>query len=199
MSQERSIRNTLIDAEDCCIVVIDVQSVFLDKLTEEDRRGLVPRIVWFANVATRLGITSVVTAEDIEKNGSIIPELAAVLPASTTVHNKMVFGLAADPKIYDAIESTGKRVAVLVGLETDVCVAQSAIGLLKKNLEVVAISNACGSPGRAHRYGLRRMEDAGVVLSDVKSLFYEWIRTIPDCRTFFSEHKDELGDPGIAL
>ena len=128
MSQERSIRNTLIDAEDCCIVVVDVQSVFLDKLTEEDRRGLVPRIVWFANVATRLGIPSVVTAEDIEKNGSISPELAAVLPASTTVHNKMVFGLAADPKIYDAIESTGKRVAVLVGLETDVCVAQSAIG-----------------------------------------------------------------------
>ena len=195
MGGQNTVQTRLIDVADCCVVVVDVQSVFVEKLRQETQVAFIKRVAWIVTVATKLGIPSVVTAEDIQKNGTIIPELAAALPPDTFVHNKMVFSLAADPVIFDAVLRTGKRVAVILGLETDVCVAQSALGLLERELQVVAVRDACDSPGDGHLNGLNRMENAGVLLSDVKSLFYEWMRTLAACRSFYSQFEGEIGDP----
>jgi nicotinamidase-related amidase len=111
----------------------------------------------------------------------------------------MIFGLAADPDILNAVQSTNRRTPILLGLETDVCVAQSAIGLLKKGYQVVVLEDAVGAPGKAHQYGLARMRGAGVLISNVKSLFYEWLRTVENSRNFYHTHKEDLHDPGIPL
>lgn len=199
MSKTSSILNSLIDADHSCLVVIDVQKVFFDKLAKEDVEPLIKRIAWIVNVAVKLEIPVIVTAEDIEKNGSIIPELSDVLPPETKIHNKMIFGLAGDPVILNDVRKTNRDIAILVGLETDVCVAQSAIGLLENGYQVVVLEDAVGSPGNSHQYGLSRMRSAGVLLSNVKSLFWEWIRTIDRSQKFYQQYKDELGDPGIPL
>jgi nicotinamidase-related amidase len=111
----------------------------------------------------------------------------------------MIFGLVADPEILGAVQRTNRDTPILLGLETDVCVAQSAIGLLENGYRVVVIEDAVGSPGKAHQYGLARMRTAGVLLSNVKSLFYEWLRTVENSRNFYHTHKDDLRDPGIPL
>jgi nicotinamidase-related amidase len=199
MSNKPSILNSLIDADDSCLIVIDAQKVFFDKLAEEEVEPLIKRMVWIVDVAVKLEIPVVVTAEYVEKNGSIIPELLEVLPSETKIHDKMIFGLAADPEIFGAVQSTNRNTAILLGLETDVCVAQSAIGLLEHGYRVVVLEDAVGSPGKAHQYGLARMRSAGVLLSNVKSLFYEWLRTVENSRNFYHTHKDDLRDPGIPL
>ena len=67
---------------------------------------------------------------------------------------------------------------MLVGMETDVCVAQSALGLLDTGYRVVVVRDAVAAPGAAHEQGLDRMRDAGAVLIGTKGLFYEWTRTV---------------------
>ena len=67
---------------------------------------------------------------------------------------------------------------VLVGLETDVCVAQSALGLAAAGYRVAVIDDACGSPAPNHAAGLRRLRDAGVVVTNTKGIFYEWVRDL---------------------
>jgi nicotinamidase-related amidase len=67
---------------------------------------------------------------------------------------------------------------VLVGFETDVCVYQSAIGLLDAGLRVMAAEDATFSPGEMHERGLARLRDAGVALTHCKALAYEWVRTV---------------------
>ena len=199
MSNKSSILNSLINADDSCLIVIDAQKVFFDKLAEEDVEPLIKRMVWIVDVAVKLDIPVIVTAEYIEKNGSIIPELLDVLPAESKIHDKMIFGLAADPDILNDIRKTNRNTAILLGLETDVCVAQSAIGLLENGYRVVVLEDAVASPGKAHQYGLSRMKAAGVLLSNVKSLFYEWVRTVENSRNFYHTHKDALRVPGIPL
>ena len=199
MSKKPSILTSLIEADDSCLIVIDAQKVFFDKLAEEEVELLIKRMVWITDVAVKLGIPVIVTAEYIEKNGSIIPELLEVLPPKTKIHDKMIFGLAADPEILNDVQSTNRNTAILLGLETDVCVAQSAIGLLKNGYRVAVLEDAVGSPGKSHQYGLARMKSAGVLLSNVKSLFYEWVRTVENSRNFYHAHKEELRDPGIPL
>ena len=112
------------------------------------------------------------------------PQLADALPQGTLVYNKMSFGLAADPEIVAAVERTGRRTAVLVGLETDVCIAQSAIGLLQRGYRVAALADVTGSPGTGHALGLGRMRDAGVALLGLKGLCYEWLRTVDQADRF---------------
>ena len=70
----------------------------------------------------------------------------------------------------------------MVGLETDVCVAQSALGLLQEGFDVVAVADACGSPGTAHEFGLERMRGAGVMVTSAKTVYYEWVRTVEGSR-----------------
>jgi len=199
MSNKPSIRNSLIDADNSVLIVVDAQKVFFDKLSKGVAKPLKKRIVWIVDVAVRLEIPIIVTAENIEKNGSIIPKHLEVLPPETKIHNKMIFGLAGDPNILDDVRKTNRDIAILVGLETDVCIAQSAVGLLEKDYQVVVVEDAVGSPGKSHQYGLSRMQSAGVLLSNIKSLFWEWIRTVDRSQKFYQQHKDELGDPGIPL
>jgi nicotinamidase-related amidase len=199
MSETSSVHTSLLSLEDTCLVVIDVQNIFLEKLPDDDRDHLIQRILWTVNVAMRLGVPIVVTAEDIDKNGSIIPELDALLPSETYVYDKLIFGLADDDSIVEAIKATKRRVPILIGLETDVCVAQSAIGLVNIGYHVVIVEDACSSPGQAHARGLKRMENAGVLISNVKALFYEWLRTVEDTRAFYKKYKDEVDNESVPL
>lgn len=189
----------LINHHDSILIVIDAQPAFLDKLTEGERRPLVSRICWLIGVAAWLGVPHVVTAEDTLHLGGPAPEIARMLPPETPVHDKMVFGLAGDPAILAAVEQTSHHTAVLVGLETDVCVAQSALGLLERGYRVVAVADATGSPGTAHAAGLARMRDAGVTVLDTKSLHYEWLRTVEQAQRFRRERADLPIPDGIRL
>ena len=199
MSKNSSLLNSLIDVDDSCLIVIDAQKIFFDKLSKQEVKPLIKRMVWIVDVAVKLKIPVVVTAEHIEKCGSIIPELLEVLPPKIKIHDKMIFGLAADPEILDAVQKTNRNTVILLGLETDVCVAQSAIGLLENGYRVALVEDAVASPGKSHQYGLARMKSAGVLLSNVKSLFWEWIRTIDRSQNFYHTHKDDLRDSGIPL
>jgi len=178
------------DVDDSVLIVIDVQAAFLGKLPPDDGERLLNRICWLIRVAHSLEVPLVVTAEDIPSLGSVHPQVADALPPGTQVYNKMSFGLAADPVILAAIGRTGREAAVLVGLETDVCVAQSAIGLLQNGYRVAVVADATGSPGTGHAFGLDRMRAAGALILGLKGLYYEWQRTVERADRFREQHAE---------
>jgi hypothetical protein len=140
-----------------------------------------------------------VTEEDAATNGPTDPAIAAHLPPGTPILPKAVFGLADDQAIMEAVESTGRRTAILVGAETDVCVAQSAIGLADRGFRVVVVSDATFSPGSMHDHGLAHLRDAGVDVRHAKGIYYEWVRTLAAARAFPDEHPELTSPPGFDL
>jgi nicotinamidase-related amidase len=197
---EKAVRDAaLIDADECVLIIIDVQQKFLDKLDRNQRVPMVNRIGWITDMAGRFDMPVVVTAEDMENSNGTVPQVAAKLPPGTTEYNKMSYGLAGEPDILDAIEKTGRKTAVVMGLETDVCVCQSALGLLENGYRVVVLSDAVGSAGPCHDQGIERMRNAGVIISSVKAVFYEWQRTV-QCgnETFGDVYKKQPPD-GVYL
>ena len=191
-------RQLPIDPDDSILIVIDAQPAFLDKLPAPDRRTLVSHLCWLIGVATWLAIPLVVTAEDLPHLGGVAPELAHVLP-DTPIFNKMIFGLADDPAILAAVAQTTRKTAILTGLETDVCVAHSALGLLERGYRVVAVADATGAPEPAHAAGLSRLREAGVVIVNVKNLYYEWLRTVERVQRFQTECADLAVPEGLRL
>ncbi|HEX3088293.1 MAG TPA: isochorismatase family protein, partial [Ilumatobacteraceae bacterium] len=144
----------LFERDRSCLIVIDVQQYFLDKLPVDERAPLIARIAWLMRVARALDIPIIATAEDIAKDGPMVAALEDELPPGTRVHDKMVFGLAGQPSILDDVASTGRDQFVLVGMETDVCVAHSALGLLGLGHRVAVIDDATASPAPHHGYGI---------------------------------------------
>jgi nicotinamidase-related amidase len=188
----------LFDRDKSCLVVIDVQQYFLDKLPVDQRQPLVARIAWLMRAARVLGVPFIATAEDIASNGPLVADLIDELPEGSTVHDKMVFGLAGQPSIVDDVRSVGRSEFVLVGLETDVCVAQSAIGLMELGHRVAVIDDATASPAPHHQYGITRLGAAGVVITSVKGIYYEWMRDLATMRRTRPQLDGPL-PPGLTL
>lgn len=179
--------SALLQAEDSALIVIDVQDNFTCKLEAEQSQSMLERIVWLIGVAHWLDIPLLITVEDLPRVGGPAHAVAQALPPNTPIFNKMVFSLAHQPNILAEVERLQRRTLVLVGQETDVCVLQSALGLLELGYRVAVITDATGSPGAAHAFGLARMQAAGVVLADTKVIFYEWVRTVEASRRFEAE------------
>jgi nicotinamidase-related amidase len=168
----------LVDVEDSVLIVVDTQPGFLDKLENDATARLVERIAWLVRLARECRVPIVVTEEAPSKNGATANGVLRWLPDHLVRHEKPSFGLAACPPIMADLERHARRTAVLCGLETDVCVAQSAIGLAEGGWDVVVVSDAVASPGIAHAQGSERIRDVGVTMIGLKGLCYEWLRTV---------------------
>jgi nicotinamidase-related amidase len=193
----------LIDVKQSMLLVIDAQQDFYPAgRADIDRAAfgeMLRRAAWVTAVAGRLGVPVVVTEEDAAVNGATAEVIRAALPKGAPVLPKWTFGAPANPDILAAIGATGASTAVLVGLETDVCVAHSALGLEELGKRVVAVHDALFSPGAAHANGLGRMERAGVELVSAKELAYDWLRTVTGVREFFRANPELADPPGFSL
>jgi nicotinamidase-related amidase len=170
--------HALLERNRSCLVVIDVQDYFLGKLPLDQRGPLVERIGWLMGVARCLDIPVLATAEDIARNGSMVSALQTKMPAGGIIFDKKVFGLYDQEDIRAAVDGSGCRDFVLVGMETDVCVAHSALGLQRAGYRVSVVDDAAASPPPHHAHGLRRLAAAGIMLTSVKGVYYEWVRDL---------------------
>lgn len=180
------------------LIVIDVQPDFLTRVQPDLKVGLIERIAFLASTARHAGIPVIATVESPEQWGELHPDLARHLPGAPVLR-KEVFGLGDDPAVRPVVEATGRRTAVLTGLETDVCVAHSALSLLDRGWRVVCVGDAVASPGTAHEAGLERMRTAGVGVLCAKQVHYEWLRTVAAARAFRAAHPDLSEPPGVLL
>jgi nicotinamidase-related amidase len=192
----------LLDRQDVLLLVVDAQPAFYGDAPGSEpgpMREALDRAAWLAGVATALGIPAVVTEEDAAGNGPTATAIMRALPAGTPPFAKHVFGAADQPDIRAAIDATGRRTAVVVGLETDVCVTHSALGLLDLGYRVVVVDDATFAPGSTHAVGLRRLGAAGAELIHAKGVYYDWVRTLEAARAFERDHPALADPPGFSL
>jgi nicotinamidase-related amidase len=185
----------LLERDDTVLVVVDAQPGFLAREWFSDgdiaaSRAALDRMVWLVAVAAHLGIPIVVTEEEPARNGATDTHIAACLPPEARVLDKPTFGLARTPEILAAVRAGDRGTAVVVGCETDVCVAQSAIGLREEGFSCVVVADATFSPGEMHARGLDRLSEAGISRNHAKGVTYEWLASVHDAHRV-------LSDPGL--
>lgn len=192
-----------LDVSDCVLVVIDAQPGFYQPsrldVDREQFASALDRSAWVAGLGSALGVPAVLTEEDAATNGPTYDAITRVLPPTSPVLVKQVFGADANPEIDSAVRDHGRSAVVLVGLETDVCVAHSAIGWRTAGLRVVVVHDAVYSAGAGHVNGVARLRAEGVELLSAKELYYEWLRDLPSVRAFDAAHPELATPPGFSL
>lgn len=164
----------LVNASDCFLLMIDVQPGFIRGRSKTEEQGFLPKYLHLLQICQVLEIPMVVTAEDIQENGSLPESLLEALPSPLPIWDKFIFSCWGQTNIRQAIKATQRNVAVLCGFETDVCVAQTAIDLLDNDYRVVLLTDLTYTQNESeHQIGLKRMADHGVILSLLKTWRYE--------------------------
>jgi nicotinamidase-related amidase len=194
---------SLIRRDDSVLLVVDTQEGFYGPERDDvDRAAFalcIDRVAWVTALARVLEVPVVVTEEDPGTNGPTSPRVLDRLPGGAPVLTKPVFGAGANPPILAALAASTRRTVVLAGLETDVCIAHSAITLGERGYLVAAVADALFSPGEAHRHGLRRLRSEGVQLLSAKELFYDWTRTLDGARAAVDGAPELEPPPGFSL
>jgi len=112
-----------------------------------------------------------------QRNGEFIAEISRLFPG-IEVYARAVssFDAFEDEKTWAAFKKTGRKKVVIAGLWTSMCFAYTALHALREGYVVYGLIDAAGdSTPNAHRYGVERMLQAGVIPITVESLVSEWM------------------------
>ncbi len=129
--------------QDTLLLVVDVQPVFLRAMHEPAR--LQARCALAVAAAVGLGLPVAFSEQVPQKLGGTVPELLALAPGAP-VWPKQTFSALADPAIRAGLlEERQLGHLLLCGLETPVCVYQTAVAALAEGLQVTVLSDAVGA------------------------------------------------------
>lgn len=156
------------------LVVIDMQEPFLRPIFERDR--VVRQVRLLMEAARALDVPTVATLQYAEKMGGCIPEIAELLPSGTPPFDKLAFSCADNEEFRLAVQSEGRSQILLCGIETHICVNQTAHDLLHAGYQVHIASDAVSSRSEFNsNQGLQRMAAAGAVITNAESALYEML------------------------
>ena len=167
------------DSSQLGVLLIDAQPGFWDYAFPGDGAGREPVMVRIEHLLMLAGwreLPVVATFEEpVARHGELPGRLEAVFPASGQRFTKRTYNLTLERTISRALKRLPVRQWVVAGAETDVCVMQSVLGLLRLGYQVFLLEDCLFTTEPHPGPALRRMELAGAVPTTLKSLAYELV------------------------
>lgn len=163
-----------IDRDDCVLVAIDYQAKLLPAM--EDSKTIEKNTVKLAKGLAALGIPKIVTTQYSKGLGQTTEEVAEALGDFDPV-DKASFSAYGDENFRKRLEES-KKTVILAGIETHICVEQTALDLLQSGYRVVLAADCCGSRNyKNHQISAMRLSAAGAVMSSGESILYEILKS----------------------
>jgi len=150
------------------LVVVDVQEAFRPVVPEFDR--IAKATATLIEGAGIIGVPVVLTEQYPKGLGETVHEVAEHLPDGVEPLEKVCFSAAGA----DGFDLGGRDQALVCGVETHVCVNQTALDLLASGVDVQVAEDAVGSrTDRNKEVGLHKMERAGAEITSVETALFE--------------------------
>jgi len=184
-AMERALTNTdyaelarrPLDPEQCALVVIDIQEKLLPPIFQKEQ--LVRNAQLLIRAAGILKIPALVSTQYVKGLGQTVPEISALLPGTDPV-DKTLFSCFGSDLFCSALRRLpGQRNTLLLcGMESHICVMQTALGALRDGYLVHIASDAVSSRTEWNwKIGLDRMRSAGAIISSTEMMIYELMRS----------------------
>ncbi len=169
---------SLLSVEDTVLFVIDMQGNLYESM--QDKQFLLENVRKLIRGVQIFGIPVIVTEQIPEKLGPTIEPVASLLPDVMRLP-KSDFSCCGDEKIMKALKAAERQQVLLCGIETHVCVYQTAVDLLGFGYDVHLVADAVSSRTVLNReIGIEKMRDEGARLASTEMVLFEWIRTADD-------------------
>jgi nicotinamidase-related amidase len=166
--------------EDALLVVVDIQERLAAVMDRRDE--VVASVTRLIRASALVGVPIVVTRQYPKGLGDTDPKVAEALSAVEAAGHrvfqadKVAFDCFSDSGFAGIVAASGRTQVVLAGMETHICIAQTALHAVRDGIEVQVPADACCSRGAdAHRVAMGRMRSAGAVITVTESILYELV------------------------
>ena len=165
----------MLEIRNCCVIVVDVQGKLARLMT--DREALFKNLQILIQAAKLLDIPILWCQQVPEALGPTIPEIAGLLTGIEPI-DKSSFSCCGQEQFVTALDSHGRGQILLCGIETHVCIYQTAADLLGRGLEVTVVADAVSSRTERNRQiALTRLAAEGAHISSTEMALFELLRT----------------------
>lgn len=162
------------------LVVIDIQERLAAAM--ERREQVIARTTLLLRVAGIVGLPVIVTRQYPKGLGDTEPALAAeiealeAIGAAVTHADKLAFDCFCDREFVRSFVATGRSQVLIAGMESHICVCQTALSGLRESFDVhVAADATCSRKQYAHETAMARLRAAGAVVTTAESAAYELV------------------------
>jgi len=159
----------LLTPDECVLLIIDIQEKLLAVM--HDRKKVLDNAVKLVKFANIVGVPVLLTEQ--EKLGPTVGAVAAELPTVRTT-TKIEFDALQRAEVAEDLKRLSRNTIILIGIESHICVTQTALHLLAEGYKVHVVSDAVSSRTPEDRtVALDRMRQAGAVVSSAEMVIYE--------------------------
>ena len=166
-------KNFYLNKEDAVLIVVDIQGKLT--LAMEYGKDVIKNTNFLVTVAKALEIPIIITEQYPKGLGPTVEESMNNLDGYP-VFSKTKFSAITD-EVKDELERLGKKQIIITGMETHVCVYQTARDLISMGYDVFAASDAlCSRTNDNYSNGLSLIKEVGAVVSNTESIFFDLMK-----------------------
>ena len=160
--------------EETCLVVIDIQGTLASIVDQSE--AMIAQVVKLVQGMQALDVPIIWMEQNPMRLGGTTPEIAqhmACVPIP-----KMAFNSLLEKDVQEAIKASGRSKFVLTGIETHICVYQTACALKELGYEVEVVMDAVSSRTKENKeIGLAKMQALGILPTSTEMILYELLKT----------------------
>ena len=163
-----------ISKEDCLGVTIDIQEKLFPLMY--DNESLLYHTEILIQGLTALGVEQVLTEQYPQGLGETVYGIGELLEESELIE-KTSFSCCEERSFEELVVASGKKYIIISGIETHVCVLQTALDLLELG-KIPVIVEDCTSSRKLNnkKVALRRLEKEGAIITTYESILLELCR-----------------------
>jgi len=164
----------MLTPENTVLIVVDVQGRLARVMC--DREALFKNLQKLILGAQALEVPILRAEQNPKGLGPTVPEIDGLLPDSPPI-GKMTFSCCGESRFAQALEALGRKQVLIAGIETHVCVYQTAADLLNSGYEVHVVADAVSSRTAQNRQiALDALRGLGARLTGVEMALFEMLR-----------------------
>ena len=165
----------LIDINDSVLVIIDIQVRLVSAMPSDIVNTTIEQAQRLTVAATTLKIPVLLTEQYPRGLGVTVSQLTEKMDGVVAIE-KTSFSCAKVASFMQQLEQTGRKQVVLSGMESHICILQTALELQEKGYQVfIAEDGVCSRTQQNKLNALQRMQQAGITITNMESVLFEWL------------------------
>lgn len=156
------------------LIVIDMQTKLIGAMQPDAMQAVIKNCAVLAQAANFLAVPTMVTEQYPQGLGETLPEIKQYISAYKPIE-KTAFSAVSVPKFNQQLHRDQPQM-IVTGMESHICVLQTALDLIKANKQVFVVEDAIISRNPSNKANaIARMRDAGCIITNTESVLFEWL------------------------
>lgn len=167
----------MLNTLDSLVLIIDIQEKLTNMLADEIREQMIINSQKLVAAAKALNVDTIVTEQYPKGLGQTIEGIRDILDQNYVPFEKTAFNALLEDGFASKIKSHNKKQVVICGIESHICVLQTAVALLKEGYEVYVVKDICASRKKSEfKCAMELLRQCGAKVCSLEIILFGWLK-----------------------